>query len=217
MSMNWKYYSAAFFLIALVLLLTALAYAHLPNTVATHWNINNQPNGYSSKWALFLFGPGIMLLVTLLMPALPWLSPKNFEVDSFRSTYLQIMLMIVAVIAYMQCITLWVDLGHAMDIDRAILGGVCLLFALLGNLLGKVRRNFYLGIRTPWALANERVWNATHRFAAKIFVLTGLVGLLLTAAGLYGWPVFAVLIIGALAPAIYSLTYYKQLERGGEL
>jgi uncharacterized membrane protein len=158
-----------------------------------------------------------MLGITLLMAALPWLSPKNFEVDTFRSTYLRIMLMIVAVIAYMHCITLWVDLGHGMDIGRAIIGGICLLFALLGNLLGKVRRNFYVGIRTPWALANERVWNATHRFAAKTFVLTGLLGLLLTAVGLYGWPVLAVLIVGVLVPAIYSLSYYKQLERRGEL
>jgi uncharacterized membrane protein len=215
--MSWKYYLAGALLIALTLLLTALAYPQLPAVVTTHWNMNNQPNGYSPKWALFLVGPGLMLGLLLVWRALPWLSPRNFEVDTFRKTYLQIMLIILAVIAYMQCVMLWADLGHAMDIGRAIAGGVCLLFALLGNLLGKVRRNFYMGIRTPWALANERVWNATHRFAAKTFVVAGLAGLLMTVAGSNGWPVLVVLLLGALVPVIYSLTYYKQLERRGEL
>jgi uncharacterized membrane protein len=215
--MSWKYYLAGSLLIVLVLLLTALAYPHLPAVVAAHWNVNNQPNGYSPKWMLFLISPGAMLGILLLMRALPWLSPKNFEVDTFRSTYLQIMLIILCLLAYMQCVMLWVDLGYAMDVARAVLGGVCLLFALLGNLLGKVRRNFYMGIRTPWALANERVWNATHRFAAKTFVVAGLLGLLMAAAGLQGWPVLAVLMAGVLAPVVYSLSFYKQLERRGEL
>ena len=215
--MTWKYYLAALLLIALVLLLTALAYPHLPAVVGTHWNMHNQHNGHSPKWVLFLIGPGLMLGILLVFRALPWLSPKNFEVDTFRSTYLQIMLIILSIIAYMQCLILWVDLGHAMNIGRAIVGGVCLLFALVGNLLRKVRRNFYVGIRTPWTLANERVWDATHRFAAKTFVVAGLLGVLMAAAGLPGWPVLAVLMAGVLAPAIYSLTYYKQLERRGEL
>jgi uncharacterized membrane protein len=108
-------------------------------------------------------------------------------------------------------------LGRAASADRAILGGVCLLFALLGNVMGKVRRNFFIGVRTPWALANERVWNATHRFAAKTFVLGGVIGFALTAVGVKGWLPFAVLMAGALIPVGYSLLVYKQLERRGEL
>jgi len=102
-------------------------------------------------------------------------------------------------------------------VGRAIIGGVCLLLALLGNLMGKVRRNFYIGVRTPWTLANERVWNATHRFAGKTLVAGGLAGLALTVAGLNGWPVMVALLAGALIPVGYSLVFYKQLERRGEL
>jgi uncharacterized membrane protein len=89
--------------------------------------------------------------------------------------------------------------------------------SFLGNVLGKVRRNFYIGVRTPWALANERVWNATHRFAAKTFVLGGVIGLALTAIGVKGWLPFAALMAGALVPVVYSLVVYKRLERRGEL
>jgi uncharacterized membrane protein len=215
--MSGKYYLVGMLLTAAVLVATVIAYPHLPSSVATHWNLHNQPNGYSPKWALFLIGPGFMAGIMLLMYFLPWLSPKNFEVDSFRSTYLQIMLMLVTMVAYFSAVILWAGVGHPLNVGRAIVGGVCLLFALLGNLMGKVRRNFYIGVRTPWALANERVWNATHRFAAKTFVAGGLVGLALTAAGLNGRPVIVVLMVGALVPIVYSLIFYKQLERRGEL
>ena len=215
--MTGKYYLIAILLTAAVLVATVVAYPHLPSTVPTHWNLRNQADGYSAKWTLFLIGPGLMAGITLLWRFLPWLSPRNFEVDSFRSTYFQIMLIMVSLLAYFNAVVLWVGVGYTLNVGRAIVGGLCLLFALLGNLLGKVRRNFYIGVRTPWALANERVWNATHRFAAKTFVAGGLVGLALTAVGLQGRAVFVVLLAAALIPAVYSLALYKQLERRGEL
>ncbi len=215
--MNAKYFGIGMALTAAVLLATVLAYPYLPNTVPTHWNLHGEADGCSAKWSLFLIGPGSMAGMMLLMYFLPWLSPKNFAVDSFRSTYLRIMVFLLCLLAYLFVVTLWVGLGHPLNVGRAIMVGVCLLFALLGNLMGKIRRNFYMGVRTPWALANERVWNATHRLAAKTFVAGGLLGLALTAAGIDGWPVISVLLLGGLVPAAYSLVYYKQLEKQGEL
>jgi uncharacterized membrane protein len=212
-----KYYRVALLATALVAIVDVLAYSHLPETIATHWNLHNVANGWGPKWVLFLGGPGLMVFLMLLMRALPWLSPKNFAVDSFRVTYLQIMVIVVCLAGYLQLVMLWVGLGHTMNVGRAIVGGVCLLFALLGNLMGKVRRNFYVGIRTPWTLANERVWNATHRFGARTMVAGGLAGLILTTVGFYGWPVLAVLLLGALAPVVYSLVVYKQIEARGEM
>jgi uncharacterized membrane protein len=74
-----------------------------------------------------------------------------------------------------------------------------------------------IGVRTPWARANERVWNATHRVAAKTFLVGGLAGLALLAVGVNGWPPFVAMLVGALIPVPYSLYCYKQLERRGEL
>lgn len=215
--MTRKHYLVGMFLIAAALVATLVTYPHLPERVPTHWGMNNQPNGYSPKWALFLIGPGLMAALLVVFRFLPWLSPKYWEVDSFRSTYLQVMLIMMSLFAYLYAMTLWAGLAGSANVGRAIIGGVCLLLALVGNLLGKVRRNFYIGVRTPWTLANERVWNATHRFAAKTFVAGGLAGLALTLFGVDGWPVFAVLMAGGLIPAAYSLVFYKQLERRGEL
>ncbi len=78
-----------------------------------------------------------------------------------------------------------------MDVGRFAVAGVFLLFAPIGNVLGKVDRNFFVGGRTPWTLADERVWHATHRLAAKIFVAGGMIGFRLVLAG--GWPSIALL------------------------
>ena len=215
--MTRKYYFIGIVLTAAVFVAILIAYPQLPNQVPTHWNMQGQANNYSAKWTLFLIGPGLMAGILLLFYFLPWLSPKHWEVDTFQFTYLYIMVVLVSMLAYFTGVSLWVSLGYAANVDRAIVGGICLLFALLGNVMGKVRRNFYIGVRTPWALANERVWNATHRFAAKTFVLGGVIGLALTAIGVKGWLPFAALMASALVPVVYSLVVYKQLKRRGEL
>jgi len=98
-----------------------------------------------------------------------------------------------------------------------LLGGLFLFFALLGNVLGRVRRNFWIGVRTPWTLASERVWNDTHRVAGKLFVLSGILGFVATMAG--SPPLFAIILIGiaAITAVGYSLVDYKRLERRGQV
>jgi uncharacterized membrane protein len=221
MTLNRKYYLGAAAVILAVLFGTAVAYPSLPSIVPMHWDAHGHVNGWGPKWTLFLFGPGAMLLMVLTFSALPWLSPKKFEIDSFRATYLYIMIMVVAMMAYFQILVLLSALGSlagvVLDMTRAITGGVCLMIALLGNVMGKVRRNFFVGIRTPWTIANEHVWNATHRFAAKTFFAGGLIGLLAVILRAPFWMPIAAILIAALVPAIYSLFFYKQLERRGEL
>ncbi len=212
-----KYYLASILLTLAALAATIVAYPELPASVPTHWNIHGEVNGVSPKWALYLLGPGLMGGMVLLTWLLPWLSPQKFEVESFRATYLQVMLLTIGLLGYCYAVILWTGVGNSLNVGHAIMGGVCVLFVLVGNVMGKIRRNFFIGVRTPWALANERVWNATHRFAAKTMVLGGLAGVALMAAGLDGWPSVTAIMTGALAPVLYSLYFYKQLERRGEL
>ena len=217
MTPNQRYYLGAAAVILATLAGTLVAYPKLPDIVPIHWNAHGQVNGWGPKWSLFAYSPGLMLGVVLIFAALPWLSPKKFEVDSFRATYLYIMVVIVAMLAYCQILVLVTALGLVLDVSRAIEGGVCLLIALLGNVMGKVRRNFYVGIRTPWTIANEQVWNATHRFAAKTFFAGGLLGLLGVILRAPFWLPVTAILVAAVIPVIYSLVLYKQLENRGEL
>jgi uncharacterized membrane protein len=214
--MNRKVFVFELLMIAAALAVTIVLWPHLQGQVTTHWNLQGQPDGHGARWELFLMGPGFMGAWMLMTWLFPWLSPKRFGMDSFWSTYRRVMAMMFCLIVYAYTVVLWEGLGHAVDGSRAILGGVCLFTVLAGNLMGKVRQNFFIGVRTPWTLASERVWNATHRFAARTFVAGGLAGLVLSFLGIGMYPVIA-LLGGMLAPVAYSLVIYKQLERRGEL
>jgi uncharacterized membrane protein len=92
-----------------------------------------------------------------------------------------------------------------------------LFFALLGNVLGKVQRNFYVGVRTPWTLASETVWVQTHRLAAWLFTGAGVLGLVIVLVGVPFYFAFGLILVAALVPVVYSLVLYKRLEKKGLL
>jgi uncharacterized membrane protein len=198
-------------------------YPSLPQRVPTHWNFQGKVDGWGDKsWATFLM-PGMMIAFLILFAFLPALSPKHFEVDTFRSTYLYIMVLTTGLFAYMNGFILlatWQEVREGpkfMDIGRALIAGLFLFLAFLSNVMGKVRKNFYIGIRVPWTLASDRVWNDTHRLAAWMMVAVGVIGFLLIIAG--ASPIVAIgLLIGSmLIPAVYSFIHYRSLERRGAL
>lgn len=145
---------------ALVVLATAAfalaLYSRLPATIPSHWNFAGQVNGYGPRALVFL-PSAIMVLTMLIWMVLPSLSPKRFTVDTFSATYWHICFVIVALLGYIQCVTAWGAYAPSMPMNRALFGGVAVCLALLGNVMGKVRRNFWIGIRTPWTLARKSV------------------------------------------------------------
>lgn len=91
--------------------------------------------------------------------------------------------MVVVLLAYVYALVLLEVVHGGVQMQRAIPAGVLALLVLIGNPMGKVRRNFFIGIRTPWTLASESVWYATHRLAARLMVASGLLGLLALSLG----------------------------------
>jgi immunity protein, SdpI family len=206
-----RYYLGAASLIFATLLGTIVAYPQLPKLVPIHWDAHG--NSWGPKWSLFLYTPGLMLGILLMFVALPWLSPKKFKVNSFRPTNLYIMVVIVALLAYSQLLVLSSGLGWDVDANRALAGGVCLLIALFGNVIGKMQPNFLIGIRTPWTLCSEQVWQATHRFAAKTLVAGGMLALMGVILDIPLWLPVATILLALFMPVLYSFIFYKQFER----
>lgn len=215
--MTRVYYVVAAVLVAAALGASIVFYPLLPETVPIHWNIHGQIDGYGHKAEALFLMPAIMAGMIGLFRALQWLSPRHFEVDSFRATYLYIMVLVTAFLAYVHGTIIWSARSDTVDPARILFGGIFLLLAFLGNVLGRVRRNFWIGVRTPWTLASERVWNDTHRLAARLFFAVGLLG---AVAVFLGAPFVAAIVVfsmGILVPVVYSLVLYKRLARRGEV
>src|SRR5262249_23506330 len=143
---------------------------------------------------------------------------RKFELDAQSTGYLWIMIGLLAFLGILHLAILAKAAGVVQfDITRVILGLVCLFFAALSRALPNLRRDFYVGVRTPWTLASDQVWRATHHFAAQTFLIGGIVGLLLALIVPGFWLPIVMLGIGGLAPVVYSLVYYKQLEHRGQV
>lgn len=195
----------------------AYLYPQMPEQIPIHWNAAGQIDDYGHKQVWAFFTPGILTVMLGVLAAVPYLSPKHFEISSFGGVYARIVLLVTCLLAYIHALLTAAALDQEIDTSRALLVGMGIFFALLGNLLGKVRRNFFVGVRTPWTIADERTWNDTHRVAAWTFTGAGL----LTAIA--GWlqlsPLLPVGVIaaGALFPVVYSFLHYRKLQRAGRL
>jgi uncharacterized membrane protein len=221
------------FWVNVVLIFAALAasfyvynirYDQLPAEIPTHWGISGEPDAFTAKenaWPNFYLMPGALILIALLTLVLPIISPVQFSVDTFRNTYGYAMALVSGLFAYIHGVLLWMYLHQQADFLRLFLPGMFLFFALLGNILGKVRRNFWMGIRTPWTLADDQVWDRTHRLGAWLFVGYGLVGAVLALVIKQPLAVVVVFVAGlvviAITTMVYSLVLYKSLQRQGKL
>lgn len=205
---------ALMFCILMILVMaavTAYFYPALPETIPIHWNFAGQIDGYGHRWHLWLAGPIAMTGFLLFSVALPWLSPRQFEVQTFASTYSHLMAVTVALFACIESIMLFAALGGKLDMARGLPTVMFLVLILFGNPMGKVRRNFFIGIRTPWTLASESVWYATHRMAGKLMVASGLLGLVAVWLGAPRWVLLTLMTAWALFATGYSLLLYKRL------
>jgi uncharacterized membrane protein len=192
----------------------AALYGRLPGRVATHFDIHGQPDGYTSKGVAVAVEPLALALLGLVFLALPRIAPKGFRLEPFLRAY-EIMAIAVMAIAFTDLLLpLWLALGHRVDPDRAITLGLGLLLIVIGNYLGKVTRNFFVGIRTPWTLANDEVWLRTHRLGGLLFVAAGAV--IVVAAFLGGASALTVTISVIVAVALFLMVYsyvlYRRIE-----
>ncbi len=188
--------------------------------IPVHWDIHMQPDHFVPRAGFLpylLIFPGVMAFFVVLMWLLPYLSPRNFEVDRFADTWGFVMTVLVGFFAYLFALQVWTAIQENPWFDRLFVAGFFALFGLLGNVMGKVQRNFWMGVRTPWTLASEAVWVRTHRIAAWLWVVTGLVGALLVLVGIPFWLAFVGLLGALLWPAVYSLILYKRLQREGRV
>lgn len=174
----------------------------LPETMATHFGTNNGADGFSSK-AFAVFGlPLVLLGVHLLCAFVTAADPRKKNISPKMYS---LVLWLAPVISLIMCSTVYAwNLGYQMNVTyiAQLLVGVGVL--IVGNLLPKARQNYTIGIKTPWALANEENWNRTHRLAGWLWTAGGLVILILTFCGVSpGW-LIAVFAVIALVPCIYS-------------
>ena len=202
----------------LVLMIADLAYglwswSAMPERVPVHWGLSGEPDRFGPAWVNAIGMSVLAFALYALMLLLPLIDPRRRNYALFEDTVRFVRWLIVLFAIGMHVVLVRVSLGSDLQMDFVVRLGVALLFLLLGNRMGRMRQNFFIGIRVPWTLSSEEVWNRTHRMAGRLWVVGGL-GMVLSAflPAPVGIAVFgAIVAVLVIVPIVYSWRIHRQL------
>lgn len=206
-------------LLPVILIFSALAvgfflYPELPDKIPAHWNAEGEIDAWSNKNFGVFFFPIMTLGVYLLMTFIPLIDPLRKNYSKFVTPYFWFRTVFVLFFVLMYLYTLMAAFGTRLDINYFIVPAISGLFVFIGIFLPKIKKNYFVGIRTPWTIHSEEVWDKTHKFSGKLFVIAGVVGFLSVFFPKYSFIVFiSAIVSAALISVVYS--YYIFRKVGG--
>lgn len=197
--------------------LSAAVYSRLPASVPIHWNAAGEVDDYAPKAIGAFLLPAIMLALAGVFAALPAISPSGFDIEGRSRAYRAILLIMLVFMLGIHVYALLAAMNMARSINAVIPVLVGALFVALGNYLPKIRRNFFLGIRTPWTLADEDVWFRTHRLGGALFVISGILLMVVTpflTSRVRSVFLLGLLLVVSLVLLIFSFAIYRRPDAG---
>ncbi len=198
-------------IVILSFILGVIMYDRMPEQMASHWNIRNEVNGFMSRfWGLF-FAPILLLGLFVLVLLIPRIDPLKRNIETFRTHFQRFIMLLFLFLLYLYIVTIAWNLGHRFVMIRFLAPGFALLFFFCGILLERTKRNWFVGIRTPWTLSSDRVWDGTHRLGGRLFKIAGV--LCLGGAAFPRYALYFVLVpvlFAAACAAVYSYREYQK-------
>ena len=176
-------------------------YPQMPEKMASHWNAKGQVDGYMSKfWGLFLM-PLISVGLFLLFIAIPKIDPN---IEKFRKYYDGFVILIIVFLFYLYLTTIFWNIGIRFSMIQLLAPAFGILFYYCGILTENAKRNWFIGIRTPWTLSNDVVWEKTHKIGGKLFKAAGVVAFI----GIFfqNYALFFIL-VPVISVAVYTIIY----------
>lgn len=206
-------------LMGIVILLAAAvslyAYPRVPDVIATHWNDQNVVDGTMGKfWGLALM-PLMLLGIGALLMAVPHIDPLRKNIEAFRPYFNTFVVIFALFMLYIHVLTVLINMGNPLILSQWMMPGMGLFIFYTGVLMQKAKRNFFIGIRTPWTLSSDSVWEKTHRLGGWLFKAAGIITML---GIIFPSQSFLLLMVPMLAaafiPIIYSYFAYQREMKG---
>ncbi len=191
---------------------SAFYYGRVPPIMPSHWDAAGRVNGYMPRFWGVAMMPLIMAFTWSLLPILPRISPRQFGLGESIGTFNLVVVGILAVFLAMHVVLLQAAAGAAIRIQTVVPALVGVLLIFIGNYMSKLRKNFFIGVRTPWTLASDEVWSRTHRLAGWAFALGGIALIIEGIAGFNPLVFAGIIALVVLLPIVYSYVLYKKIE-----
>lgn len=200
-------------IIVAMIVVWVLFYDKMPAQMPTHWNAQGVVDSYGSKRITLIWLPALGICLMLLFHFLPKRDPRKQNYASFAISWEILQLVILWFFAYLYFVILYVVLHPAVIITPLILCWIAVLFIVLWIVMRTLKTNYFVGIKIPWTLESEMVWDKTHKLGSWIFMAAWIVFGVTAFWSTYFLPVFlATIIICVLVPVGYSYVIYKRLK-----
>ena len=203
-------------LILVSFLIGAYLYPYMPEKMASHWDANGSVDGYMPKlWGLFLL-PVISAILFLVYMLIPKIDPLKGNIEKFRGHFDVFILLLFVFLFYVHMLTMLWNLSYRFNIIQLLAPAFGLLIYYAGIMMENAKQNWFIGVRTPWTMSSEVVWDKTNKLAGKLFKVAGV----LAAMGVI-FPKYAIflimvpVILAAVYPIIYSYQKYQQEIEAG--
>ena len=200
------------FIVVAAIVASAAVYQRLPETIPTHWDVNGHVNGWSSRAFGAWITPVLLIGLWALVRILPAIDPRGANYAKFGGAFEAIIESLMLFLLAMHVLVLRAGLGQSAPIQRVVPIGVGFLLIVIGNLLPRMRPNWFIGIRTPWTLSSDRVWEKTHRFGGRVFVAAGILIVLSAFASPQAASIIliTVVVLAAVVVLVYSYAEWKR-------
>ncbi len=193
----------------------AISYPYLPEQVAIHWNAAGEPDNFASKEFALILMPVIMIFIYALIRIVRVIDPKKQNIQKFGKDVDTITNVTLFILLIIHGVTILHGLGREINVSVIAPAVVGMLFIVIGNYMPRFKFNYFIGIRTPWTLANEKVWRKTHQIGGICFVTGGLL-LLISAFLPVSWKIclliFVLIVITGVPVYLSYNMYQKQQE-----
>lgn len=197
-------------LVLISLIVSLYYYPFLPDEVASHWGVSGEANGYSSKGFGAFFFPGLMFVMFFFLAYIPKLDPLKENIKKFEKEYHIFIVFFFVYFLYIHLLTIFWNLGYKFNMSAMIIPGFGALFFVIGFMIEKAKQNYFIGIRTPWTLASEKVWDKTHKAGGKLFKAIGLISI---GSMIFPKYYFILLLVMIFAIVVFSFGYSYYLFR----
>lgn len=202
-------------IVLLTVVASAVAYPELPADLAIHFDATGTPDSVVSKPVGLALAPLLAAGIVALFKILPAIDPLGKNVAEFQRYYDLVAVVTVGVVAYAHAVVLVWNLGYRFDVTQAIVPVLAVTYYVTGLVVENASRNWFVGIRTPWTLSDERVWDETHERSGILFKTAAAITLLaLPFPGYFTLLAIGPIVVAALVPMVYSFVLYRRLHRG---
>lgn len=161
-------------LTVVMLVIWVLFYPKLPDTLPAHWDINGNIDRFAQKSLVMCMLIGLLLLSTMLYVIVPLIDPKRKSYIYSLKNYNRIQLITFIFFFILNLMILYTGFHQNISSPKMVYFFIGALFLFLGNYSASLKQNFFIGIRTPWTLSDENVWNKTNRKGAQLLVISGI-------------------------------------------